>query len=555
MAPAIMVAIACAVVVAMGPAVDGEFLNWDDDRNFVENIAFRGWGPSQWAWAWRTDHLGVWQPLSWMLFGAQWCWAGLTARTYHVVSLALHALNCMILYVVIARILTLSQLPSAQRSAGWNRVFALAATLLFAVHPLRVEAVAWISAQPYLPAAFFYLLAILSYLEYRSPTRTHGRGRWLFGTILFFAIAVLFKAVAITLPIVLFILDFYPLRRRGAGLLMDKVPFIILAVPVCIWAIAAKDAGASRAPLSEFSADARLAHAAYGLIFYLVKTIVPGDLSPYYSLPKNLSLAHGRFALMAGLVVAVTVLALLMRRRWPGLLVAWVAYVVILLPNLGLIQISQQLAADRYSYLAMMPWTALLAGLLSVTARREGLRRAGMAPAVLFLALLAGGGLTWASRSQSRIWKNSTNLWSRALEVEPDGAVAHCNLGEALMRQGRYGDASFYLSRAIDRDPEFAFAYSNFAVLLCNAERFEDAVVAAERALGANPPLTGRDLARVHAVLGQAYAGLRKDELAMQHTLKARELGFIEADKMIEYLRRFRGEIPPSSQPAAPIKD
>lgn len=553
MGAVIVLVVACAVVVAFGPALEGEFLNWDDDRNIVENPAFRGWGTAQWTWAWHTYHLGVWQPLSWLLYGAQWCWSGLTARTYHAVSLAIHAMNCVLLYSILVRILESAAKASERRVGAWDRVFAAAAALLFAVHPLRVEAVAWVSAQPYLPAALFYLLAILAYLE--SQSHTTGRGRWLVATYLFFTIAVLFKAVAISLPVVLLIMDYFPLRRRGARILLDKIPFVVIAVPVCIWAVAAKDAGASRAPWSEFNADARLANSTYGLIFYLTRTVVPGNLSPYYNLPKDLSLATGRFALMAIVAVALTLAALLFRRRWPGLLAAWAAYVAILLPNLGLIQISQQLTADRYSYLAMMPWAALLAGLLTLTAQREGFRRAGAAPAALILALMACAGLTLASRNQSRVWKNSTSLWSRALEVEPDGAVAHCNLGEALLRQGRYTDASFYLSRAIDLDPDFAFAYSNFAVLLCNAERFEDAVAAAERALAANPPLTGRDLARVHAVLGQAYAGLRKDELAMAHTLKARELGFVEADKMIEYLRRFRGGSTPSSRPVMPIKD
>src|SRR5262249_54973031 len=133
--------------------------------------------------------------------------------------------------------------------------------------------------------------------------------------------------------------------------------------------------------------------------------------------------------------------------------------------------------------------------------------------------------------------------------------VAHCNLGEALLREGRYTDASFYFSRAIDLNPEFAYAYSNFAVLLCNVQRYEDAVTAAQRAVFADPPLDRQDLARAHAVLGQAYAGLRKDDLAMEHTLKARELGFVEADKMLDYLRKFRGSVSPTSRPVARVKE
>lgn len=541
-----------AAAAALWPAMNGAFLNWDDDRNFVENSSFRGIGPSQWAWAWKTYHLGVWQPLAWLLFGVEWCWAGLAPRTYHLVSLALHLLNCALLYGIIVRLLGLGAGSPQARDGSWSRIYAAVATLLFAVHPLRVETVAWVSAQPYLPAVFFYLLAILAYL--RAHACGQARRAWLLVVILCYAVAVLFKAVAVTLPPVLLILDYYALGRRGWRAWAEKAPLILIALPVCLWAAAAKDFNASRAPFHEFDLNARLAHAAYGLTFYLTKTFVPRNLSPYYSLPKDISLASGRFAIAAIAVAAVSIFAVTKRRKWPAFLAAWMAYLVILLPNLGLIQIGQQLATDRYSYLAIMPFTALFAGLLWAAHRRPALRKAGVPLALVFLALLAASGLTWATRAQSRIWLNSRAVWLRALDVEPNCAVAHCNLGAALLREGNYTDASFYLSRAIDLDDRFAFAYSNFAVLLCNIGRFDDAVIAAREALAGQPALQDLDLARVHAVLGQAYAGLHQNELAMEQTLKARELGFVEADKMIEYLRKYRG-MSPSSQPASPLRN
>jgi hypothetical protein len=158
----VFIILVLAVVAAFAPALQGTFLNWDDDRNFVENTAYRGIGPAQLAWAWRTYHLGVWQPLAWVLLGAEWCVSGLQPRFYHVVSLAIHALNCMMLYLIIVQILSLAPQDSQWRYKASDRIFAAAATIHFAVHPLRVEAVAWISAQPYLPAALFYLLAIFA---------------------------------------------------------------------------------------------------------------------------------------------------------------------------------------------------------------------------------------------------------------------------------------------------------------------------------------------------------------------------------------------------------
>ncbi len=541
-----------ATAAALWPAMNGAFLNWDDDRNFVENSSFRGFGPSQWAWSWRTYHLGVWQPLAWLLFGLEWCWSGLAPRTYHLVSLALHVLNCALLYAIILRLLGLGGGSPRSREGSWSRVYAAVATLLFAVHPLRVETVAWVSAQPYLPAVFFYLLAILAYL--RAHDSGASKRACFVVVILCYLVAVLFKAVAVTLPAVLLILDYFALDRRGWRTWAEKAPLFLIAIPVCLWAAAAKDFNASRAPFHEFDLNARLAHAAYGLTFYLTKTLVPRNLSPYYSLPKDLSLATGRFAIATVAVVGVSIFAFVKRRKWPALLAAWMAYLLILLPNLGLIQIGQQLATDRYSYLAIMPITVLFAGLLWAAHRRAALRRAGVPFALVFLAILAASALTWASRIQSRVWRNSRAVWLKALDVEPNCAVAHCNLGAALLREGKYTDASFYLSRAIDLDDRFAFAYSNFAVLLCNVGRFDDAVTAAREALAGQPTLQDLDLARVHAVLGQAYAGLHQNEQAMEQTLKAREMGFVEADKMIEYLRKFRG-MDPSSRPATPLKN
>jgi Tfp pilus assembly protein PilF len=366
----------------------------------------------------------------------------------------------------------------------------------------------------------------------------------------------MFKAVAVSLPLVLLILDLYVLRRREAGaneprarwttLLMEKLPFVLVLIPVSMWAVAAKDFNESRVAWADIHLGERLAQSAYGIVFYLQKTLLPIGLSPYDRMPDDLALTTSRFLICMVLAATVTCVLFMRRRRSPWLLAAWLAYVVILLPNLGVVQFSQQLAADRYSYLGIMPIMAVVAAAIAGLWRRAS-HRPNTRPALVIALTALSLGSVYGSRTYARHWQNSLSLWQRVLDLDPDCAVAHCNLGDALLRENRTTEASRHFAAAIDLDPNFSFAYANFAALLVRAGRLDDAVFAAQRALAGDSPLRGRDLARAHAILGEAYAAQRRDDLAWHHTLLAKELGFAEAQKMIDYLSRFSS--PPTTQP------
>jgi protein O-mannosyl-transferase len=549
----LLFSIVVATIAAFEPGLNNQFLNWDDDRNFLDNPSFQGLGIEQLRWAWSTYHLGVWQPVSWLLLSLENSFGGFKPLPYHAVSLALHILNAMVFYWLIVEILRLTSPGRCQTSPNMARVVAAASAVLFAVHPLRVEAVAWISCQPYLPATLFYMLSILAYLRaHRGGVERQRHFLWLAAAFTLYVLAVMSKAVAVSLPVVLLILDIYPLRRLGgrdgwfgtaaARAWLEKAPFIIVAVLVACWAAAAKDFNESRVPFALSAVDARLAQSAYGLVFYLYKTISPVDLIPYYDLPAGLSLWSWRYGLCAGGVLGVTLGLVLLCRRWPAVLVAWMAYVLILLPNLGIVQISRQMATDRYSYIAIMPLMILLAGAALYVV--EGSARRRRAPDIvlslgLAVAVLA---LIFASRRQVLVWHDSVSLWQTTLAVDPNCAVAECNLGVALLQDRQLKEASRHLSRAINLQPGFAFAYGNLGVLYSEANRAEDAVTCFERALSLGTDLGRSDLAKVHAGLGQAYAALRRDDLAWKHTRIAQELGFKDAQKMIDYLRRFSSE-------------
>ena len=296
----VAIPLALIVIYAFIPVLDNGFVNWDDDENFLDNPYFRGLGAAQVKWAWTTFWLGVYQPLAWLLFEAQYVFCQLDPRGYHLTSLLLHVANAVVLYVLTVALLVRCRTDSCLESPWTCSLGAGLATALFAVHPLRVEAVAWASCQPYLPCVLFSMLAVLAYLR-AFPTGSSPRWGWLVGSFLLFVAALLFHAVAVSLPAVLLILDVYPLRRFGDGpgrwfgasarrALLEKVPFVMTSLLFMGLAIAAKPQ--SRFPVEHYDASGGIAQACYGIWFYILKTVLPLDLIALYPLPKEIELAR-----------------------------------------------------------------------------------------------------------------------------------------------------------------------------------------------------------------------------------------------------------------------
>ncbi len=358
----VAIPLALIVIYAFIPTLDNGFVVWDDDQNFLDNPYFRGLGAAQVKWAWSTFLVGVYQPLAWLLFEAQYVFWQLDPRGYHLTSLLLHVANAVVLYVLTVALLVRCRTDSCLESPWTCSLSAGLATALFAVHPLRVEAVAWASCQPYLPCILFSMLAVLAYLR-AFPMDSSPRWGWLVGSFVLFVAALLFKAVAVSLPAVLLILDVYPLRRFGDGpgrwfgasarrVLLEKVPFVMTSLVFMGLAIAARPQ--SPFPIEHYDASEGIAQACYAIWFYISKTVLPLDLIAFYPLPRELNWLALPYSLSILATLAISAGLFLLRRRWPGLLAAWLCYLVILAPNSGIIRISDQIAADRYSYMAML---------------------------------------------------------------------------------------------------------------------------------------------------------------------------------------------------------
>src|SRR5207249_9869727 len=325
----------------------------------------------------------------------------------------------VIFYVVVLQILTLAlpRLADRGRALGASAGFA---ALVFAIHPQRVESVVWATERRDVLSGLFYLVTILVYLRAYAREAPGRRSYWL--SVALFGCALLSKSMAVSLPIVLLILDVYPLRRLGGSLgwwseparrvYVEKIPFVLLAAAASAIAVMAQRSVHAAASLAQLSVPSRLAVSAYGLSFYLWKTVAPLNLSPLYELPPAVNPWAPPFLLSYGLVLAITVLVLALRRRVPGLPAAWVTYIVVLLPVLGIFQSGSQIAADRYTYLAGPGWAILAgAGLLSCWHATRFL-----IPGCAVCLLVGLGLLTW---NQVQVWHDSEKLWSHAAAIDP----------------------------------------------------------------------------------------------------------------------------------------
>lgn len=507
-----MVSVVLLTFAVFLPAASYPFLNWDDPINFKDNAALHGDIFSVIRWSWSTTLLGVYQPVSWMFAGLV-CVVdgGAEPRTLHLANVLIHALSAGVYCVLMARLLRVAR-PTAG-AAVWP--IAAIAALCFACHPLRVETVAWATAQPYTLCVLFSLLTVLTYVLAIDPGRSiHARNALLLTSFVFCATAMLSKAAAMALPVVLVALDAWPFRRlnRPLRLLIEKQPFIVLAIGAGVLALWASGSVESIRTDQTISVLDRSAQSAYGLAFGVVKTAVPVELSPYYALPRAINPFEFRFVAAAALVVGLTIISVVLRRRAPALLAAWVCYVAIMLPSVGIVSHGLQLAADRYTYLSCIGWPAVIAGgLMMVTQSPSRKTRA----AALAAAAMACAALVALTSRQLQHWRSSEVLWRHAIACAPDDAFAHRALARDLATHGDRTAAIESYRRAAELDPDHAETWYDLGYQLAAGGRLDDAVRSYREALARR-----RDYADARFHLGVALKLLgRLDEAVQEYAL------------------------------------
>src|SRR5213594_3789507 len=516
--------IALVTFAAFLPVLQNQFVDWDDQRNFLDNHHYRGLGWTHLRWMW-TTHLGHYIPLTWMTLGLDYLLWGMNPVGYHLTNLLLHAANAVVFFFVVRRLLARA-LPSPSEHGYALAVSSGVAALVFAIHPLRVESVAWVTERRDVLSGLFYLVAILLYLR-ACERGARGRG-WYWLSVAVFGCALLSKSMVVNLPVVLLILDVYPLRRLGGAVgwwsaparrvYVEKIPLVLLAAAASAVALMAQLSHDTMVSVVQLSGLGRLAVSMYGVSFYLWKTVAPVNLSPLYELPPTVNPWAPPFLLSYGLVVAITAVVLALRRPLPGLLAAWVAYVVVLLPVLGIFQSGPQIAADRYTYLANLGWAILVsAGVLSHWRRRPFLFT-GLAACVLFWL----GILTW---NQVQVWRDSEKLWTHALATYPKSSIAENNLGNVRADQSKLAEAIEHYRQALDINPEHASAHYNLGNVLAQQGKLAEASDHYRQALRLKP-----DYADAHNNLGNVFAQQGKLAEASEQYQRALQIRPDDAD-------------------------
>jgi tetratricopeptide (TPR) repeat protein len=559
-------------VVAFLPTLQNGFVNWDDDAFLLHNPYYKSLGWRQLRWMFATCYLGSCMPLNYVTYALDYVFWGMNPVGYHLTSLLIHAANALLFYFLSLRLLRLTALSPARSWQVSVRLGAGLSALLFSLHPLRVEVVAWTLGREIAVAGFFFFLTLLCYLR-ASENRATGLPRygWMGAAWVFYALSLLGKEAALTLPFALLVLDIYPLRRlpvagkwfgpQSRRVWWEKLPFVLVALAAAVKAVLGKQQTGTLYPLAGYGLLPRFAQVLYSLAFYPWKTLIPIKLSPLYPLHPFTGLWNLPLLMSGFVVLSLTVGFFIARRRWPAGLAAWVFYLLLLMPVSGIVAFGPYIAADRFSYLPCLGWAVLGgAGLFYCwrlwASGRVGVRTLIFAQTFVVLLIVGLGALTW---DQTHIWQNSESLWRHALALDEESSFAHNNLGLALAERGDLMEAVGHFRRALEIDPVSVEAHNSLAIYLAAQGRSEEAIHHLRWALQIDPAdantrnalgnvladrgeveeaienfrkvlETNPESAETHYNLGRALAKRGSLEEAIAHYRKALEIDPFDAD-------------------------
>lgn len=512
---AITAGLVLAVVAVFGRAAWFEFTGYDDPLYVTENPwVLAGLTPGGAAWALTTDRGFTWVPLTWLSLMLDAELHGSRAGGYHLTNVLLHAASAAGLFLLL-------------RGATGRTWPAAIAAAIFAVHPLRVEAVAWVTARKDVLSGACFLLTLWAYGWYaRSPSSPMRYA----AIVTALALGLAAKSMLVTTPVLLLLIDYWPLGRlRESGnlprLVLEKLP--LLAVSLAAAAITVAAQGEALVAERHMTPAWRLAQATLAYVGYVGMFIWPANLAAAY--PRRGPVVPWiAVAVAAALLLAITLAAWRERRRFPYLIVGWLWYLVAFLPAIGLVQIGNFTMADRFTYL---PLLGPVVGLVWLAAdvfdgeARTGRRRsrAGLPaspsaesspPRLTAAALLAGGfvaSLAVASYDQTKVWRDSETLWRRTLERTTNNSFAHLSLAAALMKERRYAEAEAHTRRALDIAPAVTLGLGQMAGIAEATGRRDEALEICRRVVAIDP----RD-ARVRNLLGSLLSRQARHREALE---------------------------------------
>ncbi len=481
--------LAALTLAVLGRVVGHDFVSLDDRQYILENPRVReGWSARSAAWALTTFHQANWHPLTWLSHQLDAQLFGLGAGGHHATSLVLHVAAAAALLLAL----------EAMTGALWPSCLAAA---LFAVHPLHVESVAWVSERKDVLSGLLWMLTLAAYLRY---ARRPGAGRYA-AVVGLFALGLAAKPMVVTLPLVLLLLDWWPLGRLPGGrggspvpspaapavraVVLEKVPLLALSAAASAVTLLAQREGGAIFPLLTLPVVIRAGNAALSYARYLGKTLWPSSLSVFYPHP-GYSLKWWLAAGAAALLLAATAGVVRLRRGSPWLLVGWLWFLGTLIPVIGLVQAGNQAMADRYTYL---PLVGIFVGgawsLAAAARRRPGLRIAATGGAAA--AVLACGALAFA---QAGHWRDTVALFTHAVRVTPEtNWLAEANLGYEYLRREDPARALGHFAAAVRRQPGIPDFHSAMGMALVRLGRESEAGRAYREALRIDPEFADAD--------------------------------------------------------------
>jgi len=451
------------------------FVNYDDPGYITENAhVLGGLSMDSIRWAFSTSLLGNWHPLTWISHLLDVQLFGLNPAGHHATSLLLHVLTTILLFLFLNR----------TTGSVWRSAVAAA---LFSLHPLRVESVAWVSERKDLLSGMLFMLTLLLYCRY---TERPGLLRYV-AVISVFALGLMAKPMLVSVPIVLLLLDWWPLRRLGpsaangddtvtasvAQLLVEKIPFFILSAAISIVTIMTQSAAKATMAVPDNPLTHRISNALLSYAAYLGKTFWPADLAVLYPLRSQVQAVPTILAAL--LLIIISILFVRHRRRTPFLLAGWLWFLVTLVPVIGIVQVGLQSMADRYTYIPSIG--ICIAVVWGIGGFSRGRRYAPAALRAIGVSVIAA--LIVITNGQIRHWHDSMSLFTHTLAVTENNYVAHSNLGDALQKQGRLDEAMQQYGAALKIRPDDAYLYRKIASVYDARGMTDDALKYYEQSL------------------------------------------------------------------------
>ena len=488
-----------------------DFQNYDTEKYVYENkIVKAGLTAKGIKWAFTTIYFSNWHPLTWLSHMLDVQLYGLHPGRHHMISAFLHIVNTLLLFGILRRM----------TGALWQSSFVAA---LFALHPLHVESVVWVAERKDVLSTLFGLLVLWSYASY---VQNPGVSRYVF-VILFFILGLMAKPMLVTLPFLLILLDYWPLQRvhfkkvnkidpsgkEGSTiwfLVVEKFPLFIVAAASCVVTYYAQRAGGSIASMDACPLSFRISNALISYVSYIAKMIWPAKLAIFY--PYGKMVPAWQVWTACCLIMGISLLSVKYFRLRPWFPVGWLWFLGTLTPVIGVVQIGAQSMADRYTYVPIIGLFIIIAwGLFEFLARwsYQNLRFA-------LIAAAASGVLMVVTWNQVRYWRTSVALFKHTIEVTENNYLAHNNLGQGLLLQGKTAEAVDHFKQSLKINENYGLAHFNMGVALFNQKRFEEAL---EYFMNAEQIMP--DNARVYYSLGKTLYRLDKLDKAVENLQQA----------------------------------